>query len=199
MTRRGLCASMGVMAAGLAFPAWAETRLAYGPDPRQTLKLFPARGQGPHPLVIMAGDAARRPSTAMERNASHLARRGMTVAVVDRRPSRYGFQAHTSDIVRALSHLTMRGEALSLDGRFALWGEAAGALAVLLVVRDRRYLTAAQIDPYQHWGTVALGAPTETDPTFTRASAYGLGLTRSLYQGRADQAAQGTAFLDGLF
>lgn len=199
MTRRGLCASMGVVVAGLALPAWAETRMAYGPDPRQTLKLFPARGSGPHPLVIMVGDAARPPSSAMERYASQLAQRGMAVALIDRRPSRYGLQAHASDIVRALSHLLVQGEALSLDGRFALWGQLGGASAVLLVARDRRYLTAARIDPHQHWGTVVLGLPPEADPTFTRATAYGMGRTRALYEGGADQATQGTAFLSGLF
>lgn len=204
MTRRGLCATAGMVTAGLALPAWgmslrADGRMAYGPDPRQTLRLYPARGQGPHPLVIMVGDATERPSGAMERAARHLASRGMTVALTDRRPSRHGLQAHTSDVVRALSHLLSQADGLSLDGRFALWGEAGGASAVLLVARDRRYLTAAKIDPYRLWGTVALGAPPETDPTFTRASAYGLGPTRSLYQGQAGQAAQGTAFLDGLF
>lgn len=199
MTRRGLCASIGVAAAGLALPAWAQARMAYGPDPCQTLKLYPARGEGPHPVVIMVGDAARPPSAAMERNASQLARRGMSVAFIDRRPSLYGLQAHTSDIVRALFHLLTQAEALSLDGRFALWGEQGGASAVLLVARDGRYLTAGRIDPYQHWGTVVLGLPEETDPTFTRASAYGIGRTRALYEGRADHTAQGTAFLSGLF
>lgn len=199
MTRRALCATVAMVTAGLALPAWADGRMAYGPDPRQTLRLYPARGQGPHPLVIMVGDATERPPAAMEHTARRLASRGMTVALVDRRPSRHSLQAHTSDVVRALSHLLAQADGLSLDGRFSLWGEAGGASAVLLVARDKRYLMAARIDPYQLWGTVALGAPPETDPTFTRASAYSLAPTRSLYQGQAGQTAQGTAFLDGLF
>ena len=199
MTRRGLCVSAGAVVIGLSKPAWADDWMAYGTDPRQRLRLFSGRGAGPHPLVIMAVGAERVPDRALALTARALAARGMSVAVVDRRPSRHGFQAHTSDIVRALAYLLERGEALSLDGRFALWGQGGGANAVLLIARDRRYLAAAHIDARQHWGTVALGVVPETDPTFTRPSAYGTGTTPALYQGRVDQAAQGTAFLNGLF
>lgn len=194
MTRRGLCALAGGMVlAGLPKAASANQAVAYGPHSRQRLNIIRGRGAGPHPLVLMTGEGA------MTSQARALATRGMTVAVVDRRQSAYGFHAYGGDVILALAWLRERSLALELDGRFAFWAEGQAASTALLIGRDRRYLERIGLGLRDLSGMVLVDMREVRDPTFTVPSAYGLQDPPAVYQTHIRKAADGAAFLSGLF
>lgn len=123
----------------------------------------------------------------------------MMVAVIDRRPSRFEFNAHTSDLVSALAWLMARREELQLDGRIGFWGEEEGAEAALLIGRDRRYLARLGMAPRDISGMVLIAYRETLDATFTRPSAYGLSDPPAIFRADKRKAADGAAFLSGLF
>ncbi len=200
MTRRGLCATGGALVlASVAAPAMGQTRYAYGPFARQSLIMLGGRGSGPQPLVLMLGRAERgAPDSRMMASARRLNARGITVALVDRRAGRHGFNAHTSDVATALGWLMERREALALDGRIALWGEESGATAALLLGRDRRYLSRIGLNPRDLWGMVLLDEDQARDATLTHPSAYGAGDPAAVFRGTAPQVREAEAFISGL-
>ena len=176
-----------------------QTRLDYGPLARQSLVLLRGRGPGSQPLVLMLGRAERgAPDSRMTASARRLNARGITVALVDRRAGRHGFNAHTSDVATALGWLMERRETLALDGRIALWGEGSGATAALLLGRDRRYLSRIGLGPRDLWGMVLLDEDQVRDATLTHPSAYGTADPAALFRGSIAQARQAEAFISGL-
>ena len=135
----------------------------------------------------------------MQAQARLLAARGMTVAVVERRRGTYGFNAHTSDLVSALDWLLGRKGSLLLDGRIALWAEAEASSAALLIGRDRRYLQRIGLMPRDISGMVLIDAKPVSDATFTLPQAYGRTDPPAVYRTDKRKAADGAAFLSGLF
>lgn len=194
MTRRRLWTLAGALAlAGLPVAASASDRHAYGPRSHQSLQIVRGAGGGPHALVLMTG------GSAMMAQARRLAARGMTVAIVQRRAPAYGFHPGTSDLVSALAWVLARKDTYELDGRIAFWGEAEGAAAALLIGRDRRYLQRIGMVPRDISGMVLVDQVALNDATFTVPSAYGLADPPALYRTDKRKAADGAAFLSGLF
>lgn len=177
--------------------ARAQDRYAYGPHARQTLRLVDGRGVGPKAVVVLLGDRAQDTAFFI-RSARELARRGISVAITDRREGRHGFTAHTSDVARAISYLKAHAGALELDGRIALWGIGAGADAALLTVADRRYLAVVGMQPRDISGLALLGHGDGPDATFTHPRAYGGDAVSSVYRGERGDSASAIAFLSGL-
>ncbi len=194
MTRRIVCASgLGGLVAAVATPVMGQALShAYGPHNRQTLRFVRGQANGPRPLVVMVGGTRPVPL----RQARLLVSRGMSVALMDRRLERHGFQAHTSDIARAMAYLVARKDRLELGEGLALWGEGTGAQAVALTLKDRRYLSAAGLHPRSVWGAVLLSQMPVRDATFTVAEAYGSGEPAALLHTK--KATEGAAFLSGL-
>lgn len=177
--------------------ARAQDRHAYGPHPRQTVRLVDGRGSGPKPVVVLLGDRAQDTASLM-RSARELARRGINVAITDRREGRHGFAAHNSDVARAIGYLKTHAEALGLDGRIALWGIGTGADAALLTVADRRYLAVVGMQPRDISGLALLGHGDGPDATFTHPRAYGGDAVSSVYRGGRGDSASAIDFLSGL-
>ncbi|MEG1451291.1 alpha/beta hydrolase family protein [Brevundimonas sp.] len=183
----------------LAVPAMAKAqdRHAYGPHARQTLRLVEGRGTGPKPVVVLLGDKGQDAASLM-RNSRELTRRGISVAITDRREGRHGFAAHTADVARVIGYLKTHSEALELDGRIALWGIGTGADAALLTVADRRYLAVVAMQPRDISGLALSGAGEELDATFTHPRAYGGDRVPAVYRGGRGDSASAIAFLSGL-
>lgn len=194
-SRRALCVFTGVAGASLAWPAMAQEVLRYGSHPRQSLQIFRGRAAGPRPLVVMVGDATR--SSRLQPYARQLASRGLTAAVIDRRPARYGFGAHQGDVAQAMAALLARHD-LFLNGQVAFWGQDSGADAVLLMLCDRRYLQAQAHNPDRVMGAVLINQNQPNDLTFTQSSAYGLDDPPAIYRTTRAHVADGIRFLSGL-
>lgn len=190
MTRRGLlapllatvataaCAPMmgeGLLApASLGPPGWRRARAAYGPDPRQTLRLYrPARAQGA-PILILLPDGA--PAADDERIARDLAERGFIVALADRRTAPDSvFPAFIGDAATAVAWISKQVHDLDGDAdRIGVLGMGEGGRAALMLALDRRYLAAAKASGAVR-AAAALGAPEGRDATFTDPSAYAAG------------------------
>ncbi|GAA0379551.1 hypothetical protein GCM10009093_03180 [Brevundimonas terrae] len=197
VTRRGLCLATGAVVLAAPAMARAQDRHAYGPHARQTLRLVNGRGAGSKPVVALLGDNGQDTASLM-RSARELARRGISVAITDRREGRHGFPAHTSDVARAIGYLSTHAEALELDGQIALWGIGAGADAALLTVADRRYLAVVGMQPRDISGLALLGHGGGPDGTFTHPRAYGGDAVTSVYRGGRGDSASAIAFLSGL-
>ncbi len=197
VTRRGLCLATGALALIAPASAMGQTRHIYGPYSRNSLLLLHGRGEGPKPVVVMVPDRGQSRSSLMP-TARDLVRRGISVAVTDRREGRHGFMAHTSDVACAIGYLNGRLDELALDGRIALWGMGEGADMALLCVADRRYLSAVGMRPRDIVGLALLDEGRSSDPTFTRAEAYGGASMSAVFRGGRGDHASATAFLSGL-
>lgn len=197
VTRRGLCLATGALALIAPTAAMGQTRHTYGLHSRNSLLLLNGRGEGPKPVVVMVPDKGQARSSLMP-IARDLVRRRISVAVIDRREGRHGFMAHTSDVARAIGYLNGRSSELSLDGRIALWGQGEGADMALLCVADRRYLSAVGMRPRDILGLALLGEGRSSDPTLTRAEAYGAATVPAAFTGRRGDTGSATAFLSGL-
>lgn len=197
MTRRGLCLATGALALAVPAVAAGQTRHTYGPHPRQSLIFMQGRGTGPHPLVVLLADHGQ-PLSSLAPFGRDLNRRGIAVALTDRREGRHGFAAHTSDVARAIGYLKAQAETLKLDGRIALWGMGTGADAALLTVADRRYFAVVGMQPRDISGLALLGHGDGPDATFTHPRAYGGDAVSSVYRGGRGDSASAIAFLSGL-
>lgn len=193
LTRRfmGHLAGAAALVAITARPAMAaaHSRHAYGPDPRQTLTLYGSAARA-GPWVVLVGPRGSGERTIV----SMLRRRGLAVAVVERRSGRFGLAGPAGDVARAIGWLYAHAKVSNL----ALWGQGDGAEACLMMVRDRRYLQAQNMSPDQIAGMVLAGSERTEEPTFTMARAYGLAEPSAVFRIGEGQAAEGTAFLSGL-
>ncbi|WP_427789827.1 alpha/beta hydrolase [Brevundimonas diminuta] len=211
MTRRGLLAPLlatvataacaPIMGEGLSTPAplgppgWRRARAAYGPDPRQTLRLYrPARARGAPILILLPDDA---PAAEDERTARDLSERGFIVALVDRRTAPGSvFPAFIADGASAVAWLSKRAYDLGGDAvRVGVLGMGEGGRAALMLALDRRYLAAAGASGAVR-AAAALGAPNRPDATFTDPSAYAAGADAPpVWRGDRDDLADAVAFL----
>lgn len=112
-------------------------------SPAQRLDLFLPAGDGPFPLIIRVhGGAFRSGDKSMdERGVAKLTDAGFAVAAINYRLSCEAlFPAAPQDVFAATRFLRASADEYALDpGRFAVWGESAGAnLAALVGVAGGR-------------------------------------------------------------
>lgn len=170
---------------------------AYGPDPRQRLDVYgPRRPHAPAPIVIFfyggAWDTGRRQDYGWVGRA--LAAQGFVTVVADYRlyPD-VTFPTFLEDGALAVRWAADHAGEIGGDPRrLALAGHSAGAYNAVMLALDRRYLTAAGVDPKTIRAVAGLSGPYDFLPldgpitTRTFGSAPDLAATQPVNFVRAD-------------
>ena len=142
----------------------AQSGVAYGPLPRQTLDIYkPERKSGPHPVVVVfyggSWNSGRRQDYAFLGRA--LASRGFVAVVADYRlVPEIRFPVFLEDAALAVVWAHKNAQTFGGDpARLFLFGHSAGAYIAAMVALDGQYLKAVGASPAIIKGVAALSGP----------------------------------------
>jgi acetyl esterase/lipase len=138
--------------------------LAYGSDPRQKLDLYvPDKLSGPAPVLLFfyGGSWTGGSKARYFAFGQAFASKGIITAVADYRLyPQVRYPAFVEDGAHALAWLhTHAGKYGGDTGRLFLAGHSAGAYIAVMLAADRRYLTAAGLDPASVRGVIGIAGP----------------------------------------
>jgi len=178
------CSQLQFTAANLAASGKAAHRatdIAYGPEPRQRLDVYSARGQqGSAPVIVYVhGGGWTSGSKDLYRFVGEtLAERGyLTVMAGYRLYPEVRFPVFVEDAARAVAWT--RAHATGLGGdpkRIFLMGHSAGAHIVLLLALDAHYLHDAGMEASELGGVIGLSGPYDFLP-------FGSGFEHKVFDG----------------
>jgi arylformamidase len=141
----------GAHAGQVARSAPAQSDVAYGPDPSQTLDIYLPATKGPHRLVVFlhGGGWTHGSKGVGARIAPPIVGAGYALASVEyRKEPQTDPAGEAEDAARAVGFLLANAGRLGIDGsRFALVGHSSGAHLVALLGTDASYLKNAKVDP----------------------------------------------------
>lgn len=142
----------------------AQSGVAYGPLPRQTLDVYKPEGKsGPHPVVVVfyggSWNSGRRQDYAFLGRA--LASRGFVAVVADYRlVPEIRFPVFLEDAALAVVWAHKNAQTFGGDpARLFLFGHSAGAYIAAMVALDGQYLKAVGASPAIIKGVAALSGP----------------------------------------
>ena len=142
----------------------AQSGVAYGPLPRQTLDVYKPEGKsGPYPVIVVfyggSWNSGRRQDYAFLGRA--LASRGFVAVVADYRlVPEIRFPVFLEDAASAVVWAHQNAQNFGGDpGRLFLFGHSAGAYIAAMVALDGQYLKAAGASPAIIKGVAALSGP----------------------------------------
>ena len=142
----------------------AQSGVAYGPLPRQTLDVYKPEGKsGPYPVIVVfyggSWNSGRRQDYAFLGRA--LASRDFVAVVADYRlVPEIRFPVFLEDAASAVVWAHQNAQNFGGDpGRLYLFGHSAGAYIAAMVALDGQYLKAAGASPAIIKGVAALSGP----------------------------------------